>query len=201
MSPRRYRMAARAASVVQTRERIMEAAKILHAEKGVLATSWEEIAERAQVAPATVYRHFPSLAQLIPACARSVFDVIKPPTLQEASVKFAHLDTASARLEYLTRESFHCYERGAGWLHAARRESHLIPALADALQVQHQSLLVLVQAALGGVRPSEPTMVLLKTFSDFPFWESLIEMGMRPKAAADVAVRLARDQLAKEGFK
>ncbi|HEX2178420.1 MAG TPA: helix-turn-helix domain-containing protein [Actinomycetota bacterium] len=79
MSPRRYQMQARSQAMAETRARIVRAATELHTERGNLATSWEEIAERAGVAPATVYRHFPSLVELIPACARSVFDVVAQP--------------------------------------------------------------------------------------------------------------------------
>ncbi len=77
--PRRYRMDARAASVEQTRRRIVEAAKILHADQGILGTSYEEIARRADVAPATVYRQFPTLSDLLPACACSIH-VLQPPS-------------------------------------------------------------------------------------------------------------------------
>lgn len=123
--PRRYRMQARSRSVAETRSRIIRAATELHTERGVVATSWEEIAERAEVAPATVYRHFPSLVDLVPACARSVFDIIRPPTLEEADAKFVSLPSPLERLEVLIRDSCHCYSRGEGWLHAARRERDL----------------------------------------------------------------------------
>lgn len=82
--PRRYRTGERAVAVERTRERIVAAAKELHAERGVRLTSWEEIAERGGVAVATVYRHYPSLAELVPACAQSVFDVIRPPSFEQA---------------------------------------------------------------------------------------------------------------------
>ena len=70
--PRRYRMKNRATAVEETQERIVAAAKELHADQGVQGTSYDEIAQRAGVAQATVYRHFPSLEDLIPACARSI---------------------------------------------------------------------------------------------------------------------------------
>lgn len=122
MSPRRYQMQARFQAMAETRARIVRAATELHTERGILATSWEEIAERAGVAPATVYRHFPSLVELIPACARSVFDVVAQPTLEEAGAKFEHLSGPAERLEFFIRESCVCYAAGEGWLHAARRE-------------------------------------------------------------------------------
>ncbi len=58
-------------SFAQTDRRIVAAAIGLHAERGVVDTSWQDIAERADVSPVTVYRHFRSLSELIPACARS----------------------------------------------------------------------------------------------------------------------------------
>src|SRR5438067_11979435 len=67
MAPRAYRMTRRAAANAETRRRIVDAAITLHAEKGVLGTSWPDIAKRADVALGTVYRHFPSLDQLVPA--------------------------------------------------------------------------------------------------------------------------------------
>lgn len=195
MAPRRYRMQARSEATARTRSRIVHAATELHTERGVLATSWEDIAERARVAPATVYRHFPSLVELIPACARSVFDIIRPPSLEEASEKFAHLRTPAARLEVLIRDSAHCYSMGEGWLHAARRERDLIPSIDEALRVQEETLRVLVRAATQGVRLDEGEISVLYTYCDFPYWKSLIDAGIPRRDVAEVIVDLARRYL------
>src|SRR5947207_9411196 len=79
MAPRTYRMTRRAAANAETRRRIVDAAITLHAEKGVLGTSWPDIAKRADVALGTVYRHFPSLDQLVPACTSENAVRVKPP--------------------------------------------------------------------------------------------------------------------------
>src|SRR5438067_13480943 len=79
MAPRAYRMTRRAAANAETRRRIVDAAITLHAEKGVLGTSWPDIAKRADVALGTVYRHFPSLDQLVPACTSENAVRMKPP--------------------------------------------------------------------------------------------------------------------------
>src|SRR5438132_13383794 len=68
MAPRTDAMTRRAAASAETRRRIVDAAIALHAEKGVLGTTWPDIAKRADVALGTVYRHFPGLDQLVPAC-------------------------------------------------------------------------------------------------------------------------------------
>ena len=200
MSPRRYQMTSRAAGTAETRERIVSAAMAIHAQKGLLGTSWEEIADHANVAPATVYRHFPSVAELIPACTRSIFAVVQPPTIGEASAQFAQLASPAKRLEHLIRESCLCYQRGAGWLHAARCEAYIIPAMGDAVRRLEASLAVLVRAALGKARVSHRTELLLRTLIDFPFWKSLIDAGMPPLKAQATMVELVRDQLQKEGI-
>src|SRR5438477_12067897 len=79
MAPRNYRMTRRAAANAETRRRIVDAAITLHAEKGVLGTSWPDIAKRADVARGTVYRHFPSLDQLVPACTSEKALRMRPP--------------------------------------------------------------------------------------------------------------------------
>src|SRR5438309_12022688 len=79
MAPRAYRMTRRAAANAETRRRIVDAAIALHAQKGVLGTSWPDIAKRADVALGTVYRHFPSLDQLVPACTSENALRTKPP--------------------------------------------------------------------------------------------------------------------------
>jgi AcrR family transcriptional regulator len=168
---------------------------ILHAEKGLLGTSFEEIASRADVAPATVYRHFPSLTELIPACVKSIFDLVKPPTLDQASEMFADLTSPAARCERLIRESCLCYRRGAGWLHAARCEAHLIPAIGEAVRMMDSSLATLVRAALRGEKVSRQTERLLVALINFPFWKALIDTGMSRKEAEDLIAQLVHDQL------
>lgn len=192
-------MTARAQAVAGTRAQVVEAAKSLHAERGVMATSWEEIAARAGVSTATVYRHFPSLAELVPACARSVFDVIRPPTVEQASAQFAALSGAADRLERLVRESCHCYARGEDWLHAAHRERDFVPELSAALKVIEDTLRVLLVAAAGR-RLTRAEHGLLFVLSDFPLWKSLIDARLPARAAEDVIVRMVRTEAARLGL-
>lgn len=199
MSPRRYRMHARAEAVGATRGRIVEAAKELHATQGVVATNWEEIAARAGVSSATVYRHFPTLAELILACARSVFDLIRPPTLAEAGVKFQSLRSPGDRLEHLVRDSIRCYREGEGWLHAAHRERDFVPPLDAALRVIESSLAVLVSAAAGR-RLRQADIAALVVLCGFPFWKSLVDQGMSHSAAQSLVVRLVRSEVSRLGL-
>lgn len=182
-------MGARAEAVAGTRAQIIDAAKELHAEFGVVITSWDQIAERAGVATATVYRHFPTLAELIPACARSVFDIIQPPTLDEAAGKFAALGSPAARLEQLVRDSCACYGKGAAWLHAAYRERDFVPALDDALRVIEGSLAVLVDAA-SGAPLDRRDHDLLCVLCGFPMWWALAARGREHDSIAAELVRL-----------
>lgn len=192
MSPRRYRMGARADRIQDTRDRLVVAAMRLHTERGVLATRWDEIAAEAGVSTATMYRHFPSLAELVPACARTVFDLIKPPTVAEASPQFATYDDAADRFEYLVRVSVHCYAAGAGWLHAAHRERDFVPELDAALRLIEDTLRVLVRAAAGGELPGNAAAELF-VLCNFPLWRQLLDAGPSADATEETLVTLVRD--------
>lgn len=187
-------MGARAEAVADTRDRIIVAAKVLHAKRGVVTTSWEDIAEQAGVAMATVYRHFPSLDELVPACARSVFDIIQPPTLAEAAEKFESLGTPADRFEFFVRESCSCYAKGVGWLHAAHRERDFVPALDSALRVLEDSLEVLVQAAAGR-RLSPLDLRALFVLCDFPLWWELTSSGLSAREVEEELVSLVRTRV------
>lgn len=187
-------MGARGEAVERTRRRIIEVAKELHSEQGVLPTSYEEIAERAGVVPATVYRHFPTLADLIPACARSVH-VLQPVTDEVAAGVFGRMRRPSQRLEWLIRGTCACYERDGDWLHAARREGDLIPALGEVVRVQEENLRLLVSAALQGTGADERLASVVAALIDFPLWKSLRNAGLSESEAAAQIVDLVRGQL------
>ena len=199
MSPRRYRMGARAETVARTRATIVAAARELHAQRGLVATNWEDIAERAGVSTATVYRHFPSLTELVPACARTIFDLIQPLTIEQADATFGDLEQASARLEQLVRYTCHCYAQGADWLHAAHRERDFVDELDTALCVIEVSLRALITAAAGR-RLSKTDHRIVFALCDFPMWWSLTATGLSARAVEDVMVRLVHAEVTRIGL-
>ncbi len=196
--PRRYQMATRERAVQETRQRIIDAAISLHAQRGVIATNWEEIAEGAGVSTATVYRHFPSLGELVPACARTAFEAgASLPTPAQAAAAFAGLTRPAPRIERLIRESCRCYELGAGWLAAARRDAKSVPALDRAVRLQDRVLGVLIQAALGDSFVDAQTMGVIKALIDFPFWKALTDAGVATETVPQVINDLVRSRLQK----
>src|SRR5258708_39590902 len=182
MSPRRYAMGNREESFAQTNTRIVEAAKALHAERGVLGTSWQDIAERADVSPVTVYRHFRSLSELIAACARSFVDSVAPLAEEDARAAFAALDSPFERLEVLIRDDCACYARGREWFHAAMRESDLVPELGAVVSAQQATLATLIRAALEELDPSAEVLYALQAVMDFPFWPALVQAALAQEA-------------------
>ena len=190
-------MSKRAADVDLTRQKIVAAAKALHEEEGVLSTSFEAIAARAGVAQGTVYRHFPSLDELVPACARTIH-VLLPIDPERARDAVPRLPHPSQRIEWLVRGTCKCYERDGGWIHAARREEDLVPALGEIGQIQRESLRVLVRAALKDSETSPNLVSIITALIDFPFWKSLRDEGLNGAMATEQIVELVRDQLDKE---
>jgi AcrR family transcriptional regulator len=187
-------MSERAVQFHKTRDRIVHAAVRLHGEAGVRETSWEAIGKRAGVSTATVYRHFPTLESLIPACAEAAFAAgAQLPTSAQLAGMFKGLTTPSQRLERVVAESCRCYERGEGWLDASRKEAAGVPALADAIRTQDRALDAIIAAAIGG-QTARARKGALKALLDFPFWKSLIDAGVprakAPAVIADLALRV-----------
>ncbi len=197
MSPRKYEMGRRAAAAEETRRRIVAATLELHVEQGIGATRWDQIAARAGVGVGTVYRHFPSLDDLVPACTRVATDVAALPDPARASALFAGAEAAAARLERLVGEVFAIYDRAAHVVGAARREPGVHPEVARWLAGVDEVLDALVDAALEPLDVGDDGRRLTRAMVDVGTWTALREQGLdadasRGAVSAMLACRLAR---------
>ncbi len=179
MVERKYRMRKRAEGLDATRERIVEATAALHYEQGVAATSYIQIAERAGVGPATVYRHFPTLGSLVSACGALVDEMMQPPLPENAQSVFAGLGTRQQRLERLVAELDAFYDRGAVWLGIAARDRDRVPELDGFLRQVDVGVEALVREAIGA-GSSEAVIRLMTALADVSVWLSLKRLDVAP---------------------
>jgi AcrR family transcriptional regulator len=189
MAGREYRMRKRAEGLDATRERIVEATAALHYEQGVEATSYVQIAERAGIGAATVYRHFPTLGSLVEACGATVWDEIQPPTPENAPEVFAGLDTRQERLERLVAELDAFYDRGAVWLGHAARDRDRVPELDAFLRHVDAGVGALVREAVGP-GSQEATIRLVTALADVSVWQRLKRLDAPPAEFRRTMVRL-----------
>jgi AcrR family transcriptional regulator len=179
--PRTYRLGARGAAVEATRRRILDATVALHAEKGALGTTWQDIARRADVAVGTVYYHFPSLDELLPACTGHGQLHHPPPT----AAIFHEDESAADRITALTRALFAFYQKAAPWLRWSS-DAPGVPAVAARLAKQREAgRESLVRSALDSA-VDEQLIRITMALTGFSAWQSWIYAGMTSEAAADV---------------
>jgi AcrR family transcriptional regulator len=174
MSPRKYEMTRRATAVEQTRARIVAATVAAHRELGIQATSWDEIARRARVGIGTVYRHFPALDDLLPACGEVVTRTLALPAAQDAPGLFADAASTSARVRRLVAAVFGVYERGAPFIDNIRRERRQLPQLEDYHRQIEETLDTLAREAL---RPSRQAVEVVRALIDLSTWHAFTERG------------------------
>ena len=189
-------MTRRASAVAHTRRRIIDATLALHTEQGIAATSWDDIAARAGVGVGTVYRHFPSLDELIPACGEiSMRTVALPPPARVASV-FDGVHAPAQRIELLVHEAFAMYERGAPVLRAIRKEPEVHPRVTEDAEVLEASLTALVDAALepSEVPPAERAIV--RAMIDLGTWQALRDQDLGPSEAVDAVSQMLAARVA-----
>ena len=176
-------MGKRNAAVEETRQRILEATLALHSEKGILGTSWQDIARRADVSVGTVYKHFPSLDELVPACGELMYAITRPPSLEDAPEIFAGASSLEERLERLVSELFGFYERGAPYIESDFQERQLL--IVQEWEAHMRATIEgLVREALRPVRPNEGTVRVVSTLLDFSIFKSFLDRDMKKEQAA-----------------
>ena len=183
MAPRKYSMDKRRAAVQETRQRILEATLALHSEKGILGTSWQDIAQRADVSVGTVYKHFPSLDELVPACGELMYAITRPPSLEDAPEIFAGAHSLEERLERLISELFDFYERGARYIETDFQERQL-PMVQEWEAHMRATIAGLVREALLPVGPDEGTVQVVSALLDFSTFKSFLDRDLQKEQAA-----------------
>src|SRR5918995_5293647 len=174
LSPRKYSMDKRRATVEETRQRILEATLALHAEKGIFGTSWQDIAKRADVSVGTVYKHFPSLDELVPACGELMYAITRPPSLEDAPQIFAGASSLEERLGRLVSDLFDFYERGAPYIETDFQERRL-PMVQEWEVYMRATIAGLVREALASAGPDERTVGTISALLDFSTFKSFLE--------------------------
>jgi len=180
MAPRQYVMDRRAAASEATRERVIEAAVALHGERGVAATRWAEIAERADVALGTVYRYFPGYDELIPACTGHGLSTLRPPTPES----FGRATSVGGRVRALVRESFNFWERAYPWMRHRECDRRAVPAVEVFHRRQEAFFEGLVRAALGPLARRQRVVDATVSLSGFSSWAALHDRGVPTAEAA-----------------
>ena len=185
MAPRKYSMDKRRAAVEETRQRILEATLALHSEKGIFGTSWQDIARRADVSVGTVYKHFPSLDELVPACGELMYAITQPPSLEDAPQIFAGAHSLEERLERLVGELFAFYERGAPYIETDFQERQL-PMVQEWEAHMRATMAGLVREALLPVEPDEGTVRAVSALLEFSTFKSFLERSIHKEQAAKI---------------
>jgi AcrR family transcriptional regulator len=183
LTPRKYTMDKRKAAVEETRRRILEATLALHSEKGILGTSWQDIARRADVSVGTVYKHFPSLDELVPACGELMYAITRPPSLDDAPEIFAGAGSLEERLDRLVSELFDFYERGAPYIETDFQERQL-PAVQEWEAHVRATIAGLAREALQPVEPDEETVQAVSALLDFSTFKSFKDREIPKEGAA-----------------
>lgn len=176
-----YRKARRAEAQGATRERILRATMALHLEQGVATTSYPEVAARAGVGAATVYRHFPTMESLVEACGAKVREAIAPPAPDAAAATFAGLATRADRLQRLVETLDAFYARAEAPLWSSVRDRDRVAPLARFLAEVGSGVRALVAEALQA-EPGSQAVRVAAALADFAVWRALAEGGLGPPA-------------------
>lgn len=194
--PRRYDRSRRAAAAEETRRRIVAATEELHSTQGVLATSWEDIARRAGVAVGTVYRHFPSLDELIPACGEISMARLALPTPEELAERLAGARSGRERLRRTVAEAYGIYERGGDAVRAIRRDRDQVGLLQESHEQVEQALDAIVDAGLGE-RLTEADARVVRALLDLDAWRALRDQGVTGADAVEATAGMLDAWLAR----
>jgi len=180
--PRAYRLGKRATQKDSTRGRIVQAAIDLYTERGISQTSMQQVARRADVAPATVLNHFPARDELDRAMVDRALAELSAP---DVSI-YDGLDTIRERLERLSRESGAFLDRAAGWYRMWLREPMLTGVWAEAGAPYGARWDALFRAALGPFADDPDAMAILRATMHPTFFEAVRSRSRSTDETADL---------------
>jgi AcrR family transcriptional regulator len=181
---RKYELKKRAEQMAETHRRITDAAIELHGTVGPSRTTLSAVAERAGVERRTLYRHFPTEADLFAACSSHYFAANPWPDL----AGWRAVRDPRRRLERALDELYAYYERTEPMLRNVLRDAELLDFAHDAVAPLHAYLDEAVEVLTTGRRARGRRRELLKgTLRHalaFSTWLSLSGNGVARSEAA-----------------
>jgi AcrR family transcriptional regulator len=180
--PRSYSMGKRTEMVAATRERIMDAALALYQEQGIAATTMQDVARRADVAPGTVANHFGSAETLATEAGQRLLSGLHLPP----SEIFEGVGSLDDRMRILARELSGFFERSEPWFTVWRREPGSLAAWAEVEQRYYREFQVLLQAAVGPSAGDPEIVLVAASLIAPPVFGAIKAGGRTSEAAADL---------------
>jgi AcrR family transcriptional regulator len=187
---RKYELKKRADQMAETHLRITEAAIELHGTVGPSRTTLSAVAERAGVERRTLYRHFPSEADLFAACSAHYFTANPWPDLGSwRAIRDPH-----ERLERALEELYAYYERTEPMFSNVLRDAELVDVARDAV-APLQGYLDEAAEVLAAGRPARGrrrhlVVGALRHALAFSTWHSLTAAGIARANAARLVIAL-----------
>jgi AcrR family transcriptional regulator len=187
---RKYELKKRAEQMAETHQRITEAAIELHGTVGPSRTTLSAVAERAGVERRTLYRHFPTEADLFAACSSHYFAANPWPDLDD----WRAIRDPKQRLARALDELYAYYERTEPMLTNVLRDAELVGLARDAVAPLHAYLEEAAETLTSGRQARGRKRQLLKRALRhalaFPTWRSLSTNGIGRTDAAKLITAL-----------
>lgn len=195
---RKYELKQRAAEMAATRLRITEAAVELHGTVGPSRTTVSAVAERAGVQRHTVYRHFPTEADLFEACSSHYLTTNPWPDLEP----WRAIGDPRQRLARALEELYAYYERTEPMFSNVLRDAGLLEAIRPTLLPLQAYLAEAAKILAAGWpargRRRQVLDAALHHAIDFQTWRSLTTNDRITRTeAAELAVALVASAAAR----
>ena len=187
---RKYELKKRADDMAETHLRITEAAIDLHGTIGPARTTLSAVARRAGVERRTLYRHFPTEADLFVACSTHYFEANPSPDLG----CWRAIRDPRERLSLALEELYAYYERTAPMLRNVLRDAELVDVARDAVAslnafLEEAAEILAAGRRCGGKR-RQLLVAALRHALSFSTWHSLTTNGATRASAARLVTAL-----------
>jgi len=187
---RKYELKKRAEEMAETHLRITEAAIELHETVGPSRTTLSAVAERAGVERRTLYRHFPTEADLFAACSTHYFSANPWPDLGN----WRAIRDPQQRLERALDELYSYYERTEPMFSNVLRDAEVVDSARDAVAPLQAYLAEAAEVLTHGRRlrgrRRQVVAGALRHALAFSTWRSLSANGIGRSDAAKLVTAL-----------
>jgi AcrR family transcriptional regulator len=180
--------------MAETRRRIVDAAASEYAENGIVATSMQMVARRADVAPGTVLNHFPDPDDLVRAVISKWTEEVQLPGPDDIDADAS----LGERLQAFFGAIYGLYAR-TGWIYQIMHTSAGHPVLARATREWEARAGEMMTRALGDAAGRGDNLVILVTFIDPRVWDAFSSSGMSLERIVGMAATMTRHWIEQSG--